>query len=75
MEPALRQTVVPLAWRTVGDDAALDVTPLRVQPTDPATFIASAEFLLVVAVVAFMTPAPPAPRVARVDPVEALRAY
>jgi predicted permease len=41
-----------------------------VQATDPATFIASAGFLVVVAVLASMAPAR---RAVRVDPVEALR--
>jgi putative ABC transport system permease protein len=61
----------------IGTAAALATTRLLasllygVQPTDPATFVASAGFLLVVAVVASMAPAR---RAARVDPVEALRA-
>ncbi|HSQ33166.1 MAG TPA: FtsX-like permease family protein, partial [Gemmatimonadaceae bacterium] len=42
-----------------------------VKPTDPATFIAAAAFLLAVAALASMAPAR---RAARVDPVEALRA-
>lgn len=42
-----------------------------VKPTDPATFIAAAAFLLFVAALASMAPAR---RAARVDPVEALRA-
>lgn len=62
----------------IGTVAALATTRLLVsllygvQSTDPVTFIASAGFLLVVAVVASMAPAR---RAARVDPVDALRSF
>jgi ABC-type antimicrobial peptide transport system permease subunit len=61
----------------IGTAAALATTRLLtsllygVRPTDAATFVASAGFLLAVAVVASMAPAR---RAARVDPVDALRA-
>jgi len=60
----------------IGTLAALATTRLLVsllygvQATDPLTFVASALFLLVVALVASMAPAR---RAARVDPVDALR--